>query len=167
MKRLIITVLLLLLTSCGGSTTSPTEIADVRTALEFQINVLALGIEREDSILASQAISEKFRMGSNVAVRYDEGGWSGSGIGKFREFFDDAFEIHSNIDQGLTILDIYLTGNVATARVHNEFLSSRVDWTPPDSFSAEGWDWMIFERDSGQWLLISWEEAPEPVEEEG
>lgn len=150
------------LTACASSATAPLDIDEVRTALEANLDILATGIEREDPLLASQPVSEKFVMGGNIAVRYRDEEWSGEGIGSFREFFAGVFELHANIGQTLTLRDVELIGDVATARVHNEFVSSRVDRVPPENYTAAGWDWLVFEREAGGWRLISWEEAPAP-----
>lgn len=165
MRALLACAAILGLSACGGAKTAPVDIAEVRTALDHAIKVIATGIEREDAVLASQPVSERFVMGNNVAVRYLDGGWSGEGIGKFRTFFDSVFEIHSNISQTFEVRDVNQVGDVAAVRVYNELVSSRVDRTPPENSTAAGWDWFIFERDSGQWLLIGWDEAPEPAPE--
>ena len=154
----------LALGACSSAATAPLDIDEVRTALASSIGIIATGIEREDPLLASQPVSDRFTMGNNVAVRYRDQGWNDQwvGVGRFREFFTSVFEIHANIEQTLDLRDVELIGDVATARVHNEFLSSRVDRLPPENFTAAGWDYFVFEREAGGWRLLSWDEAPEP-----
>jgi len=166
MKKLIATiVVVMLLAGCSGSGT-PTDISDVRAELEASLSKLALAIEREDPVLASQIASERFVMSDNIAVRYSDSGWSGTGIGSFRTFFDGVFTVHANISQTFELRDVEQVGDVATARVYNELVSSRTDRTPPEGHIAAGWDWFIFERIGMNWLLILWEEAPAPDEPE-
>ncbi|GEM_PF-2119358 len=160
MRAAIAVVACLALAACGGAATAPLDISEVRAALANSLSLLATGIEREDPLLASQPVSERFVMGGNIAVRYRDEGWSGEGIGSFRDFFASVFELHANIGQSLTLRDVELIGDVATARVHNEFVSSRVDRVPPENYTAAGWDWLVFEREAAGWLLISWDEAP-------
>ncbi|MBN2080572.1 hypothetical protein JW859_00040 [bacterium] len=166
MRKLVATIaVVILLTGCSGSPT-PTEISDVRAALEASLYKLAVAIEREDPILASQVASERFVMGDNIAVRYSDDGWSGEGIGAFRSFFDGVFTVHANISQTFELRDVEQVGDVATARVYNELVSSRTDRTPPEGYVAAGWDWFIFERVGKNWLLINWDEASNPAEHE-
>lgn len=164
MNRAAATLMCLALAACSSAATAPVDIGEVRAALANSLGIIATGIAREDPLLASQPVSDRFTMGNNVAVRYLDQGWNEQwvGIGKFREFFSGVFEIHANIEQLLTLRDVELIGDVATARVRNEFISSRVDRLPPESFTATGWDWLVFEREAGGWRLISWEEAPAP-----
>jgi hypothetical protein len=167
MRAIAAIALCCILMACGSTSDVPLDITEVRVALIHQLGILATGINREDPMLASQPISERFRMDNNIAVRYHPDGWktNDEGVGKFREFFSKAFEIHANIDQRLELRDLELTGEVAAARVWNWFVSSRTDRTPPENFTASGWDWLVFELDSGVWRLISWDEAPEPEPE--
>jgi len=161
--RIVVTIATcLVLAACSGARSAPLDIAQVRAALTNEISILATGINREDPLLASQPVSPRFTMDGNIAMRYHQDGWDGEGIGKFREFFAKVFTVHANIDQRFEIRDVNLTGEVAYVRVYNDFLSSRTDVTPPENYTAAGWDWLVFELDGGQWLLIRWDEAPEP-----
>lgn len=161
--RVILTVgLCLVLCTCSSSPGVPLDIDAVRAALTYEIGIIATGINHEDPLLASQPVSPRFTMNENVAVRYHQGGWDGTGIGKYREFFAKVFTVHANIDQRFTIHDLSLNGEVAWVRVYNDFLSSRTDVTPPENYTAAGWDWLVFELDNGKWLLINWDEAPDP-----
>jgi len=167
MKKLTATIaVILLLAGCAGSDAVPVQIGDVRDEVQASLAKLALAIEREDPILASQIASERFVMSDNIAVRYSDSGWSGTGIGSFRTFFDGVFTVHANISQTFELRDVEQVGDVATARVYNELVSSRTDRTPPEGHIAAGWDWFIFERIGMNWLLILWEEAPAPDEPE-
>lgn len=170
--RLITTACLcLLLTACGVSQTAPTQIADVRELLTHEVAIIALGINREDPILASQAVSDNFSMGGNVATRYVSQGWSGVGVAAFRVFFNDAFTINANIEQTMELTDVELQGtDLAAAIVYTNFSSVRVDKTPPEIVppQIEPWrDIMVFQREGGAWRLINWDWQPLPPHDEG
>jgi len=169
--RIILTavVICLALTGCLGSSTLPLEVGDVRTALEANLHLLAIAFEREDPLLASQIISDRFEMDNNIGIRYLDEGWpdNATGISAFRQFFAKVFEVHANIDQSFMLRDVELVGNVATARVYSEFFSSRTDRVPPEGYTASGWDWLIFELEGTSWVLIRWDEAPGPPHDMG
>jgi hypothetical protein len=150
----------LALAGCIGSSSVPMDVADVRAALQANLHTLATGIEREDPILASQIVSERFVMNNNIGIRYLDDGWTGEGIGPFRSFFEKVFEVHANIDQSFELRDVEQVGMVATARVYSELISSRTDRVPPEGYTAAGWDWFIFELQGASWVLIRWDEAP-------
>lgn len=153
----------LILASCGKSRIAPLEIGHVRKAIAESLNVINMGIVREDEILASQPVHDLFEMDDNIAIRYRDQEWGDKpGQTEFRKFFRVVFENHANIYHTLTLLDVELTGDVATARVDVAFSTTRVDRTPPEGYVAEGTDLFIFERVAGQWLLIKWDEAPIP-----
>jgi len=163
MKQILtVATICLVLTGCLSSTSIPLGIGEVRSALAANLLTLATGIEREDPLLASRIVSERFEMDNNIGIRYLDDGWSGTGIGAFREFFSKVFEVHANIDQRFDLRDVEQVGNVATARVFSEFFSSRTDRVPPEGYTASGWDWLIFELDGASWVLIRWDEAPLP-----
>ena len=159
MRYLATIALCLTLVACGNAGTAPLDLESVRAVLLAALDVLNTGVEREDPILASQPISDRFSMNNNIAVRYLDEGWTGKGAGKFREFFDEVFEIHANIEQQLVLIEVDLQGEVATARVGVDFSSLRVDRTPPENHTASGEDYFIFEREDGSWRLIRWDEA--------
>ena len=159
--RKFVLLICVLLSGCGGSN-SPDAGSDVRAVIEGQLTVLLAGIDNEDPILASQSISPLFEMGSNVALRYDEAGWTEddiNGISKFRTFFGKVFDKNANIDQQLEVLDFALLGDVATVTLDSEFSSVRVDKAPPENVSAAGTDVMVFERSEGRWQLVRWDES--------
>jgi hypothetical protein len=154
--------MLLGMVACGGAQTPATEIESVRDMVQLEVDILATGIEREDSSLASQPVSAEFVMGNNVAIRYHSDGWNGSGIGKFRDFMEKVFDRHANIQQILNVREVFLSGDVAYARVYNEFSSVRTDRVPPEFYITDGWDLLIFERVDGGWQLRRWDEGEEP-----
>jgi hypothetical protein len=169
--RIILTavVICLTLTGCLGSSTVPLDVGEVRAALEADLSLLATAFEREDPLLASQIISDRFEMDNNIGIRYLDEGWQENdvGISAFRLFFSKVFEVHTNIDQSFMLRDVEQVGNVATARVYSEFFSTRTDRTPPEGYTASGWDWLIFELDGTSWVLIRWDEAPGPPHDMG
>ncbi len=161
----------LLLAACGGSLSAPTDIIAVRAVLEQEVALLALGLSREDALLASQPVSDRFVMGNNIAVRYIDRNWDGRGIAAFRVFFggsDGVFAFNANIEQTLELTDVELQGDeLAAAIVLSSFSSVRVDRTPPEIVPPpiEPWrDQLVFQREGGAWRLISWDEAPLPPE---
>jgi hypothetical protein len=166
MRTILTTALLacLALTGCFGSSAAPLDVGSVRSAIAAQIDRLRTGIEREDPLLASQIVSDRFVMNPNIGIRYLDDGWpdNGVGISAFRGFFADVFELHANIDQSFELRDVQLVGSVASARVYNQFFSSRTDRVPPEGYTASGWDWLIFELQGASWVLIRWDEAPAP-----
>lgn len=171
MRTLVTIGLCLLLASCGGSESAPTDIISVRQVLEQEVGILALGINRENAVLASQPVSDRFVMGNNIAVRYIDRNWDGRGIAAFRNFFgggDGVFAFNANIEQTLTLTDIELQGDeLAATIVLSSFSSVRVDRTPPEIIPPpiEPWrDQLVFQREGGAWRLISWDEAPLPPE---
>ena len=153
----------LLLVSCGSSRIAPLEFDPVSLAIERALQTINTGIVREDEILASQQVHSRFVMGSNISLRYRDETWGeGRGQGDFRKFFKDVFEIHANIYHSLVLIDLELTGDLASARVEVVFNSTRSDKIPPEGFAAEGLDLFIFEREGGSWQLIAWDETPDP-----
>jgi len=154
----------LALTGCLGSSAAPLDVGSVRSALAAQIETLVAGIEREDPLLASRIVSDRFVMNPNIGIRYLDEGWPEKdvGISAFREFFAKVFEVHANIDQSFELDDVQLVGTVASARVYSQFFSSRTDRVPPEGYTASGWDWLIFELQGASWVLIRWDEATTP-----
>ncbi|MCH7472627.1 hypothetical protein IIA79_06715 [bacterium] len=164
-------LLLIALAACRGASGPPVDYDAVRAAVVSALGIINIGIEREDPILASQPLSELFTMGGNVAIRYSdeifpEGeGAPRSGIALFRGFFADAFEVHANIFHSFTLIELDLSGEVATATVEVEFNSLRVDRNPPENHVASGTDYLVFQLEGGAWRLVSWDEVPPPFEE--
>lgn len=153
----------LLLAGCGSARIAPLEIGPVRLAIEQALQTINTGIVTEDEILASQQIHDIFMMDGNISLRYRDVPWGDvRGQGEFRKFFNTVFEIHANIYHSLVLIDLELTGDIATARVEVIFNSTRSDKIPPEGFAAEGTDLFIFQREGGSWLLIAWDEAPDP-----
>jgi hypothetical protein len=177
MRTLSTICLCLLLAACGVSQTAPTEIAAVRALLTQEVAIIALGINREDPIMASQPVSDSFTMGGNVATRYGNQGWGGTGVNGvawFRAFFGGtggAFAVNANIEQTMQLTDVELQGtDLATAVVYTNFSSVRVDKTPPEIVppQIEPWrDLMVFQREGGAWRLITWDWEPLPPHDEG
>lgn len=169
MRTILITMLCLALSACGGAATAPVDIAAVRLLLEQDIAIIALGINREDAVLTSRPVSDRFIMGGNIAVRYLDQGWDGRGISAFRTFFggrDGVFDTHANIEQTLVLVDVALQGGeLAEATVLSSFSSVRTDKSPPEIVPPpiEPWrDLLVFQREGGAWRLINWDEAPLP-----
>jgi hypothetical protein len=152
------------LAACSSAQVAPFDIADVRANLENAVSIVETGFNREDPILASQPVGSSFTMDGNVAVRYRDGGWNSGwvGIGKFREYCNGVFGVHANIIMEMTVTDVMMTGDLATAIVQVDFYSMRSDRTPPENHTASGIDYLVFERDTGSWLLRRWEEKPPP-----
>lgn len=164
MRHLLTFALCLTLAACSSAQVSPFDIADVRATLENAVSIVETGFNREDPILASQPIAASFTMDGNVAVRYRDGGWKSEwqGIGSFRTFCNDVIETHANIIMEMTVTDVMMTGDLATAVVQVDFYSMRADRTPPENHTASGLDYMVFERETGSWLMRRWEEKPPP-----
>lgn len=174
MRVIATTAFCLLLSACGVSQTAPTQIAAVRALLLQEVAIIALGINREDPILASQPVSDRFLMGPNVASRYRDQPFDGRGVAAYRVFFggtDGVFAVNANIEQTLALTDVELQGiDLAAAVVFSNFSSVRVDKTPPEIVppQIEPWrDLLVFQREGGAWRLISWDEAPLPPHDAG
>ena len=150
----------LALSACSGAGGVPGGIQEVRAAVAAELRTLVTGVVREDPILASQPVAPNFTMNGNIAARFGGPGLDGVGIGPFRSFFDQVFQIHANIDFTIEILDVELNGTVATVRALVTFNSLRADRTPPEQFTASGTDYFVFEVTRGAWLIRSWDEAP-------
>lgn len=166
MRKLIALIFSLMLCSCGGGNAPVTE-DEVGSVLATHLAVLANGIVREDAELASQPISERFTMGDNTGVRYRDAGWEGRGVQSFRDYFAAVFNIYENISINFTILSLDVNGEVATAVVSSDFSGVKVNTTPPESFTAEGYDYMIWQLEDRGWRLITWEVAPEGAHNQG
>jgi len=174
MRILATACLCLLLAACGVSQTAPVDIASVRALLTQEVAIIALGINREDPVLASQPVSDRFLMGANVAGRYRDQPFDGRGVAAFRVFFggtDGVFGVNANIEQTMVLTDVELQGDdLAAAVVFTNFSSVRVDKTPPEIVppQIEPWrDLFVFQREGGAWRLINWDEAPLPPHDQG
>lgn len=151
------------LSACGVSG-SPSGEAEVRAFVEESLRLIATGLQREDAVLASAPASDSFVMGSNVAIRYLDAGWSGQGVGTLRAFFGAAFQVQQNISQSFHLASFELVGSVATVVVTSEYSSVRIDRVPPENTTASGEDIMVFQFEDSGWRLVSWDQplAPEP-----
>jgi hypothetical protein len=159
MRNLITLVGLLMLCSCSASS-APLETTAVQAVLEQHLAVMANGIVREDPLLASQPVSESFTMGANVGVRYREAGWEGSGVQAFRNYWDSVASLYQNISINFELKSLDVNGEVATAVVASRFSGVKVSATPPESFTADGYDYLIWQLEPKGWRLIKWDEAP-------
>jgi hypothetical protein len=166
MKVSITILLLLALTSCGSGS-APLETGEVQQVLEHHLAVLANGIVREDPLLCSQPVSERFVMGGNIGVRYREAGWEGAGVQSFRSYWDSVFSQFENISISFLIESLDVNGEVATAVVTSQFSGVKVGPVPPESFTADGFDYMVWQRELKGWRLISWDVAPEGAHNQG
>jgi len=157
----------LLCSACSASS-APLNEDEVHSQILTELEVISTGLEREDALLASQPIDDKFVMGGNVAIRYLDAGWSGEGVGAYRNFFASAFVTLQNISQEFSIDALDVNGAVATCQITGSFSGVRVDLVPPQNVNASGTDYMTFQRKGGQWLLVRWDEVPpaEPPAEE-
>jgi len=167
MRILLAMLLCLALAACGGAGTAPLDETAVRALLTDELEIIAEGLNREDPVLASQPVSDLFVMGNNIAVRYLDAGWTGQGVGSYRAFFDASLAVYDNILQKFELTDLQVTGDVAVARVQQDFSAVRIDRAPPENVTASSEEYFIFEREDGAWLLIRWDEVPPPPEDEG
>lgn len=162
-----LTILFLLLCGCSASATvAPIDAAKVRASVDDSLALLDLAIEREDEVLASTVVADTFVMGNNVFIRYREAAWEGQGVAKFRQFFETVFNQHANIFHEITVDEFEIVGDLATATVTVSFNSVKSNVTPPENYTAEGHDYMVFQRDSGSWKLHRWDEVPPQPEPE-
>ena len=166
MRTIAVITALLILCSCGGGT-APLDASAVRGVLEHHLAVLANGIVREDPLLTSQPVSERFTMGENVGVRYRNNGWEGRGVQDFRDYWEAVFNIYENLSINFTIESLDVNGEVATAVVSSNFSGVKVNTTPPESFTADGFDYMIWQLEDRGWRLLTWELAPEGAHNQG
>lgn len=167
MLRTLLTAALILLAAGCGSSSAPVVNPNVRQVLESHLAILANGIVREDALLASQPISERFQMGNNVAVRYRNNEWEGRGIQRFRDYWDSVFDITENISITFEIEDDDLNGEVVTTIVNVEYSGVLTNRTPPESTTATGRDYLVWQLERDGWRLISWAEAPEGAHLQG
>ena len=167
MRNLLTTCVCLLLLAACSSGGAPTETPEVRGVVETHLAVLANGIVLENSSLASQPVSERFIMGDNVGTRYRDNGWDGRGVQDFRDYWDSVFKVHENISINFIIESLDVNGEVATAVVSSKYSGVKVNTTPPESFTADGFDYMIWQLEDRGWRLITWEEAPPGAHNEG
>lgn len=159
MRTLLTILALLLLAGCGASVGPLTE-PEIRAAVVAAFAELDTGIEREDPYLASHPAAELFHMGNNIAVRYTDGEFSGSGPAALRGLFSNAFKLHANILHETSLLDLSITGDVATAKTSIEFDSLRVDKVPPENFTSTSYDTFVFILEKGNWKILAWDETP-------
>jgi hypothetical protein len=159
MRNLILLAGLLLLCACGASGT-PVDEASVQAVLEQHLAVIANGIVREDPVLASQPASASFTMGANPGVRYLDSGWSGTGVQAFRNYWEAVVGLYENISINLEIKSLDVNGDVATAVVDSKFSAVKMSSVPPESVTADGHDYMIWQLEPKGWRLIMWDEAP-------
>lgn len=152
-------ILVLTLCSCGASV-GPLEESEVRASILGSLKQVDSGIEREDAFLASAPAGELFRMNNNIAVRYSDGNFEGSGPDALRGVYSKAFNRHANILHTMTLTELVVSGEVATATVEVEFNSLREDKVPPENFTSTSTDILVFTLDHGKWKIRSWEEPP-------
>jgi len=163
MRTVLTTLACCILASCMGAGGVPTGIAGVRTVITHDLTLLAAAVNREDPYTAAQPVSDSFVMGANVGTRYLDAGWTGVGAGAFRAYLTGVFSVHANVDLTLTLGDVQLDGDVATATVSVDFTSVRIDRTPPESFATGASDdYFVFKREPGAWRLIRWDVVPPP-----
>jgi hypothetical protein len=164
MRLLLLSGLLLLplIAGCGASG-APTDPTSLRSTIGAELRLVATGIERGDGLLAAEPIDDAFRMGDNVAVRYQDGPWgNGSGEASFLQFLNNVFALHANIQLSLQLTDVQQSGDLATASVHVVWNSTRTDVVPPGHYTAENDDYFFFRRRPAGWLLLRWQETPLP-----
>ncbi len=166
MQKLLVLLVVLLLCACGGGN-APVTAVEVQGVLATHLAVIANGIVREDPLLASQPISERFLMGDNVGVRYRDAGWEGRGVQSFRDYFNAVFAVSENLSINFSILSLDVNGEVATAVVTSTCSGVKVGATPPESFTADGYDYMIWQLEARGWRLITWDVAPEGAHNQG
>jgi hypothetical protein len=159
---------LLLLVGCSASA-GPLTDAEIRSSVLAALAEIDAGIEREDPFLASNPAADLFRMNNNIALRYTGGEFSNSGPAALRNLFSSAFDLHANILHEITLLDLTISGEVATAATEVEFNSLRVDRVPPENFTSTSRDTLVFVLERGNWKVLNWDETPaveEPEEAE-
>lgn len=171
MRYLLTIVLCLALAACSGSSGTADDLASVRAVALDALALLAEGLQREDTALASQPIGERFAMGPNVGLWGGEQ-MAGAGVGPFRAYLVSLFAVNANISCKLVLQDLQPqpdpgkqttgVGDVVWATVKVTFNSVHVSSAPPQNFTAEETDYFVFERDNGAWLLERWDEVPPP-----
>jgi hypothetical protein len=166
-KRLLVTAgatlaMLAGLAGCGASSAPPGPV-ELRDLLNSELTRLATGLERQDALLAAEPIDDDFGMQNNVAARYSDANWSGSGPSGFLAFLNNVFNLHANIQVSLEMSDLQQTGDLATATVHVVWNSTRTDAVPPGHYTADNVDYFFFRRRAAGWRLLHWQETPAPV----
>ena len=150
------------LAGCGASS-SPLDPVQLRGLLSSELTILATGLERQDPQLASEPINDNFSMDNNVAVRYQDTAWAGTGPSAFLTFVNSVFTLQANITVSLDLQDVQQTGDVATATVHVVWNSTRTDSVPPGHYTSDSTDYFFFRRRAAGWRLLRWQETPAPV----
>ena len=159
--RYLVLLMLFGLTACSSASTSR---SDTQAAIGAALDVLEAGFSSEDAILASQPIGEEFFLGSNVGARFSAGAWDVTettpAVGRFRVFFNDAFAHFANTQLELTLSEVAVSGQLATATVATRLDAVRTDTTPAESVTYSTTDYMLFEWQGQGWRLIRWDEQP-------
>jgi hypothetical protein len=160
-RRFLPLALVLLCSACSGNVGIDDPHA-IRSIVLQELLQLETGIERGDTLRASSIVADAFTMDNNVATRYRDSDWSGSGVASFRSFLNDVFHLHDNIELDFSLGDLVVEGDLATATVTVDWHSQRTDVVPPGQYVARSTDYFFFQRTAGSWLLLKWREVPAP-----